>query len=172
MYCWYLYFAVRTILLLYSVALAGSLSNMCNICLYLLFFGLPHVFSLIDEFFNKFLCQTISKIHKSIIRLEEIFHLQICIHFSAGYEKSEKLDGPPSHSPYSLQPNLVFIHAIMYQVIVIAHCPPASLIIRNKFKMIDIDYIYIHHPSLFLLNLHHSHTQKGLHHHNILIRLL
>ena len=31
MYCWYLYFSVKTLFLLYSVAWMGEVSNMCDI---------------------------------------------------------------------------------------------------------------------------------------------
>ena len=169
MYCWYIYFSVQTLLLLYSVV--GSVSNICDICLRLFFWN--SIYLLIKIWvYNQLLSQTISKIHKSIIHLEEVFHIQICIKFSACYEKSKTLDSPPGHSPCTLQPNLVFSTDIMYQVVVIFYCPSVYLMIHNNFRMIELDYISIHHSYLFLLNLHHSQTPKGWHHHTILIKIL
>ena len=49
---------------------------------------------------NQYLSQKISTIHKTIIHLKEIFHHQICIHFSTRYEKNPDVpkDGSPSLS--------------------------------------------------------------------------
>ena len=73
---------------------------------------------------NQRLSQFFSKINKSIISLEEIFHRQIFIHFSARYEKSKNLNGVPGCSPCIIQTNLGFSPNVMPQGIVIFHCPP------------------------------------------------
>ena len=133
---------------------------MCGICLFMLFSGLPHVFSFIYELLINTLANLFSKIHKIIIRLEETFHRQICIHFSEHYEKGKYLDGRPSCSQCTLQTIFGFIPIIMPQGIVIVHCPPVSVMICNNSRILELDYPPIKHPSLFLLNLWHSQTQK------------
>ena len=97
-----------------------------------------------------------SKIHKIIIRLEEIFHHQISNHFSTRYKKIKNSDGTTGCSLCTLQTNLGLSTSIITQVIVVLHSPPAYVMISNHFKIIEIDYLPIHHPSLFLLNLWHS----------------
>ena len=49
---------------------------------------------------NQYLSQKNSTIHKTIIHLKELFHHQICIHFSTRYEKNPDVpkDGSPSLS--------------------------------------------------------------------------
>ena len=134
---------------------------MCDIYLFLVFSGLPHVFSFIKELFINAFAKCFTKIHKTIIRLEEIFHRQICINFSTCYKKSKNSDGPPGRSPYTLQNNLVFSPAIMSQGNMIFHCTPVSIIVRNNVRILELEYLPIHHPSLFLLTFWQSKTLKG-----------
>ena len=161
MYCWYLYIFLQTLFLLYSVAWVSAVSNICDICLFLKFSGLPHAFSFVYKLLINHLAIFPSKIHKFIIRLDNFFHRQICIHFSACYEKEQKLDGPPGCPPFTFQAKLVFNPAIMPQGIVIVQRPPLSIMIRNNFRLLELDYIPINHPSLFLLTLRHSQDLKG-----------
>ena len=87
---------------LYSLSWVGAVSNMCDNCLFLIFSGLPHAISFVYELLiNPF--ANFWEIHKLIIRLKEIFHHQICIHFSARFKKSKNSDGTPGHSPFTLQ---------------------------------------------------------------------
>ena len=65
MYCWYICFDVQILLLLYSVAWVGAVSNMCDICLYLLFSGIPDDFSLKCEF----LINSLDKISQKFIKV-------------------------------------------------------------------------------------------------------
>ena len=46
----FIFFSASPVLLLYSVGWVGAVSNMCDICLFLVFDGLTHIFSLINEF--------------------------------------------------------------------------------------------------------------------------
>ena len=122
--------------------------------------------------FNQTLSHFFSRIYKFIIRLEEIFHSQICINFSACYKKSKNSDGTPGCSPFTLRTKLGFIPAIMPQGIVIIHRPPVHVMIQNNFRILELGYIPTNHHSILLLTLRHSQTQKGWHHHNIAIRIL
>ena len=55
MYCWYLYFSVKTIFSFYLVAWVGAVSNVRDNFLFMKFPGLLHVFSLVYELlFNTF----------------------------------------------------------------------------------------------------------------------
>ena len=67
---------------------------------------------------------------------------------------------------------LGFSPAIMHQGIVIFHCPPVSVMIRNNFRIIELGYLSIKQNSLFLLTLQHSQTRKGWHHHDFVTRIL
>ena len=49
MYCSYLYFSMQNLFKLYLVAWVDEISNMCDIYLFLVFDGLPHVFLFIYE---------------------------------------------------------------------------------------------------------------------------
>ena len=112
---------------------------MCVIyCLFFVFSGLSHVFSLLYEFLINAL-DIFSNIHKSKSVLRK--------YFIARYEfpsvhtiKKKNLDVPPGISPCTIQTNLRFISAIMPQVIVIFHCPPIHAMIRNKFRIIEFNY--------------------------------
>ena len=156
---------------LYLVPWVVAVSNMCDLFLFLVLDGLPNVFSLTYELLINALYFFL-KIHKIIIRLEEIFHRHICIHFSVRYEKSNKLDGPPGRYPCTIQTDLGFSTVIMTQYIVILHQPPVSVIICNNFRILELDYRPIHHPHLLYLTPPTQSTRKGWHHHNIVIRLL
>ena len=102
-----------------------------------------------------------SKIHKTIIRLEEIFHRQICIHFIPRYEEIKNLYGPPSCSPCTIQTNLLLSTTIMSQGIVIVHCPHVSVIFSKNFSIIKLDYLPIENPYIFFLTLWNSQNLKG-----------
>ena len=161
MYCWYLYFAVQThYFSLYLVAWVGAVSNKWDNCLFLTFTGLPHAFSFVYESLMNPLDFFSSNINKFIIRLEEIFHCQICIHFSACYEKIITSGGPSGHYPFTLQNKLGFSPTIMPQGIVIVQRHPVYVMIRNNFRIIELEYLPIHHPYLFLLILRHIQTRK------------
>ena len=73
---------------------------------------------------NQHLSQFFSKIHNSIIHIEEIFHPQVWIHFSESYEKIKNSDGLPSNSSCIIQTNLSFSPTIMTKGISIVHPPP------------------------------------------------
>ena len=81
----FIFFCAKPFFKLYSVACVVALSNTRDIypsgifCKYKCL--LVHI-----RVFNQRLCQFFSKVHKTIIRIEETSHLQICIHFSTGHE--------------------------------------------------------------------------------------
>ena len=171
-YCWYLYFAVQPH---FSIVFGSmgrcSLQYVWYLSLSIIFWTYTCILIRILVV-NQCLSQFYSKINKSIIHLEEIFHRQICIHLSARNEKIKNSDGPPCCSLCTLQTNLVSSIAIMTGCIVIVHCPPVSAINPNKFSILELDYLSIKHPYIFLLTLHHSQTRKVWHHHNIVICIL
>ena len=74
----------------FSVAWVGAVSNMFDICLFIVFSVLPRVFSFVCELLIDALAKK-SKIHKIIIHLEQVFHRQIYIHFSARYKKENRM---------------------------------------------------------------------------------
>ena len=141
---------------LYSVAWLGEVSNICDSFLFLIFAKLPHVLSLVYELLINALGNCFLKIYKFIIRLEDIFHRQICIHFSACYEKNKNLDWLTGHSTCTLQTNLGFSPSIMPQGIVIVHYPPVSEMTRKNLSILELDYLPIHHPYLLRLSLRHG----------------
>ena len=85
--------------------------------------------------------------------------------------KEKNLDGTPVRSPFTFQTTLVCSPAIVPRCILIFHNPPVSVMIFNNLS-IELDYLLIHHPYLFLLTLRNSQTWKGWNHNNIVIRLL
>ena len=144
---------------------------MCDSCLFLKHFLLPNTFSFIYELLINPLVKKIENpwiYHPSWgnISLPDMHSLQ-CMPW-----KNQKLDESPGHYQFTLQTKLGFSPAIMLQGIVIVHLPPVSVMIRNNFRILELDYLPIHYPSILLLDLRHSQTQKGLHHHNIVIKLL
>ena len=132
-------FFCETIFSFYLVAWLGAVSNVSDNCLFMKFPGLLHVFSLVYELlFNTFV-RFFSKIHEFIICIEEICNHRICIHFSAFHEKIKNSDGPPGRSPFALKTKLGLIPVIMLQIILIVHLPPVSVIIRNNFRILELD---------------------------------
>ena len=110
-------------------------------------------------------------IHKTTIWLKEIFHCQIWIHFSTRYEKV-KPGWTTRWLLWTLQTNLGLSPTTMPQYIVVVQRTPLFLMISNKFRILELDYPPIHHPSLLILTLRHSQTWKVWHHHNIIIRII
>ena len=86
--------------------------------------------------------------------------------------KNHNLDGPPGGSPYTLQTNLVIIPAIMPQWILVVHYHPVFIMIRNNFRILELEYLPIRHYYFFLLTLWNIQIWKGWHHYNIIIRIL
>ena len=121
---------------------------------------------------NQRISHFFSKIHKSIIRLEEIFQLHICIHFSTSYEQSKHLDGPPGCPPCTIQKKLGLSPTITPQGIAISHCPPVSVMISNNIMILKAIYLPIHHSSFLFPTLRHRQTWGGWYHHYIIIRFL
>ena len=80
-------------------------------------------------------------------------------------KKAKNLDGP------NLETYLVLTPTIIPQGILIIHCPPVSIMIRNNFRINKLDYLPIHYPYLLLLTLQHSLTRKGWHDNNIIFRI-
>ena len=88
-YCWFLYFSVQTLFfVVFSSISRCSLQYVWNLSLSGIS-GLPRVLSLIYELLIKALPNS-TRIYKTIICLELIFHPQTCIQFSTHYKK-EKL---------------------------------------------------------------------------------
>ena len=85
--------------------------------------------------------------------LSKYFIATYASNFSTCYENSKNLYGPLGRSPCTLQTNLGLIPTIMLQGIVILHWTPVYLMIRNRFRILEMEYFPIHHPYLFLLNL-------------------
>ena len=118
-------------------------------------------FHMSSHLYMSFLINTLASfflIHKTVIRLEEISHRQICINFSIHYKKSKNPDVTPGRSTCTLQTNLRFITSLIPQGIVIFHFPTVSVMICNNFRILELEYPSVHHPSLFLLILWHSQT--------------
>ena len=109
---------------------------------------------------------------KNLISIQWIFHRRICNHFSARYEEIKHSGGSPYCHPCTCQTNLVLGPTIIPQFIFIVLCPPVYLIILNSCRILELEDLPIHYPSLFLLTLQKSQTQKGSHHHIIIIRFL
>ena len=101
MNCWYLNFAVQT-----HFTIIVSIMGRCSIqyawylyfsCLWCTSKCLIINIGVVNQFIGPF-----SKIHKSLISLKEIFHLQIRIHFITHDEERKQSYGPPGCSPCTI----------------------------------------------------------------------
>ena len=121
------------------------------------FYELTHVFLLIWKFLINALAN-FSNINKNIIRIKETFHLKKCINFSICYEEIKHLDVTPSCYLCTLQNNLALSTTITPQGIVGFHHPPLFVMISKKFRKLELEYLPINNPSIFLLTLRHIKT--------------
>ena len=119
---------------------------------------------------NQRLSQLPRKFYKSFICLKEIFHCQICIHFSTLYVKNITLRWATrlSSNNYPNQFETLSHHNAS------VHCdfppPPCIYNVNQYYRRIELYYLIIHHPSFLLLNLWHSQIWEDWHHHYIKIR--
>ena len=132
---------------------------------------LPHGFSFVYELLINAFTISPPENHKFIIRIEEIFHPQIWIHFSICYGKSKTWLGHQVVPHLLSKPNWDLVLPSCLKALLF-YTPPVYAMIRNNFRIIELDYLPIHHPSLFLFTLRQSQTRFFWHHHNIVIRLL
>ena len=110
--------------------------------------------------------------NKGLICLKEIFHLQIHIHFSTGYEETEDLDVPPDYSPRTLQINWGTIPILMTQGNIVSHFTPLYVMISTNFRIIKFYYLPIHFYFSLLLILRYIQTREVRPHHCIINRFL
>ena len=86
--------------------------------------------------------------------------------------KNQKLVWATRWFPMRYPKQLLLSNSIITQCIVVVHFQPIFIFISNNFRILELNYLPIHCPSLLLLDLRHSQTGKGWHHHNIIIRIL